>query len=77
MTLSGFAREVLTQAHSCGLIARLPRIEAVSTAEFPIEARRPANWRLESSRAARDLGLLPSDWRVGLAATLDEISRKT
>lgn len=70
-----FACEILARAHARGLVARLPQIDAITTADYPTPARRPANSRLDSARAARELGLSTPDWRVGLDAVLDELAR--
>ena len=55
-----------------GLLARVPRIDAITSAEYPTPARRPANSRLDSTRAETGLGLDVPDWRAGLASILDE-----
>ncbi len=70
-----FAVEVLAQATTRGLIPRMPTVEPIPSRDYPTRARRPANSRLDASRALRDLGLPPPDWHLGLAATLDEIGR--
>lgn len=70
-----FARQIVDQAQACGLIERKPRIEAISTAEYPTPARRPANSRLDCSRTVQQLGLPICDWREGLRQTLEELAR--
>ncbi len=70
-----FAVEVLAQATARGLIPRMPMVEAIQSIQYPTRARRPANSRLDGSRAQAQLGLKPPDWRQGLAATLDDIGR--
>lgn len=69
-----FASEILIRAAARGLIAQPPQVEAIRTADYPTRARRPANSRLDSSRAARDLGLPTPDWRRGLDRVLDELA---
>jgi dTDP-4-dehydrorhamnose reductase len=42
------------------------RIDAITTAEYPTPARRPAYSVLDTSRV-RALGIVPTSWRIGLA----------
>lgn len=70
-----FAREILAESLHRGLIARMPVVDAITTAEYPTRARRPANSRLDCRLARSRLGLPASDWREGLAQTLDELAR--
>ena len=69
-----FANEVLARAVVHGILPRAPRVEAITTAEYPTRARRPANSCMDCSMAAKQLGLPTPDWRVGLEATLAEIA---
>src|SRR5690606_33577343 len=68
-----FAIAILSQAHAAGLIARLPEVEAITSAEYPTPAKRPAYSRLDSEKFARAFGLWLPDWRAGLAQTLGEL----
>jgi len=65
-----FAVEAVTQAHRLGLVARMPTIEAITTAEYPLPAPRPLNSRLDMRDTTRVLGLAPPDWREGLQQVL-------
>ena len=71
----GFAREIFRQAAARGL--QTPRLNAITTADYPTPARRPANSVLASAHLAKDYAILPPDWRAGLGQTLDalEIAR--
>ncbi|MCC5982999.1 MAG: dTDP-4-dehydrorhamnose reductase [Rhodobacteraceae bacterium] len=61
-----FARAIMAQA---GLPCR---IEDIATADYPTEARRPQNSRLDCS-GLRALGLAQPDWRAGLRETITEL----
>lgn len=62
----GFAEEILRQAVALRLLERMPLLTPISTADFPTTARRPANSRLDCSRAQAELGLELPAWREDL-----------
>jgi len=67
----GFALEILGRAHARGLIAHLPRVEAIASADWPSPEPRPANGRLDCARLEALLGPLERDWRIGLDQVLE------
>ena len=67
----GFAQEILVRAHARGLIAHLPRVDAIASAEWPSPEPRPANGRLDCARLEALLGPLACDWRIGLDRVLE------
>lgn len=69
-----FAAAIVEGALARGLLPARPRLREVAARDWPGSALRPANARLDSGRAARDLGLAAPDWREGLAAVLDTLS---
>lgn len=68
-----FASEIVTQAAAIGVIARAPRVEAITTADFPTRARRPAWSVLDTSALARDFGIRLPDWRNGVTLCLEPL----
>ncbi len=70
-TWHGFAEAIFQGAVARGQPA--PKLTAITTAEYPTRARRPANSRLDCSRAASVLGIRAADWRQGLSRTLDAL----
>lgn len=64
-----FAEAIFEEALAAGLIDRAPRVEAITTADYPTPARRPAYSVLDTARL-RELGFMPPTWRHALADTL-------
>ncbi|CAN7272999.1 dTDP-4-dehydrorhamnose reductase [Phenylobacterium sp. LjRoot164] len=58
------ARAVFEKAAARG--APSPRLEAITTAEFPTPARRPANSRLDTAKLQADYGIVPRPWRAAV-----------
>lgn len=70
----GFATAIFQGAVERGLLARAPTVEAITSAQFPMRARRPAYSRLDTARFQRDFGLHIGDWREGLDEVLDVLA---
>ena len=70
----GFAEAIFAGAVARGLLARAPRVTAISTADYPTPAARPAYSVLDCSALQRDFGIVLPDWRAGLDRVLDELS---
>jgi dTDP-4-dehydrorhamnose reductase len=71
----GFAEAIFEGAVARGLLPRAPRVEAITTADYPTPAARPAYSVLDCGALQRDFGIALPDWRAGLAATLDELAQ--
>lgn len=69
-----FAVEIFRQAQQAGLLARQPVVHAITTAQYPTPARRPAWSVLDGSLLRQAHGIESADWRVELAAVLAELS---
>lgn len=70
VTWRQFAAAILEEAARVGLIARLPRIIGITTAEYPTPAMRPRCSVLLTRPATAAWTREPFDWRRGLAAML-------
>lgn len=66
-----FAREIFVQAETHG--RKPPRVEAITTADYPTPARRPANSRLDTHKLARDFGVTARPWRTAAAEVVDAL----
>lgn len=71
VTWHGFAAEIFRQAALRG--AKVPRLRAIATAEYPTPARRPAYSVLDNRKFNDAFGIALPDWRASLAACLDEL----
>jgi dTDP-4-dehydrorhamnose reductase len=68
-TWCAFARRIFELAGP--RLARIPRVEAISSAEFPTTVRRPSNSVLDCSRLARVHGIALRSWPDALAEMLE------
>ncbi|HEY6939980.1 dTDP-4-dehydrorhamnose reductase [Dokdonella sp.] len=69
-----FASAIVAGAAARGLIARVPRVVPITTADFPTRARRPAWSVLDASKLENAFGLQLPHWRAGLDQVLDELA---
>lgn len=69
-----FAAAIFEQAHALALLPRIPRLQAISSSDYPTRARRPAYSRLDNARLLERYGLALPDWRVGLGQVLEELA---
>jgi dTDP-4-dehydrorhamnose reductase len=67
----GFASAIFAEAAAYGLAA--PDVEAITTADWPTPARRPADSRLNCDALEQVFGLRLPDWQPSLAATIKRI----
>ena len=57
-----------------GAVARpAARVEAITTADYPTPARRPANSVLDCARIGEVFGIVPRPWREALAEVIGEL----
>lgn len=63
-TWFGFAEAIMERARP--MLARVPRLTPITTAEYPTPAKRPAYSVLDTGKASRSLGVELADWRAQL-----------
>lgn len=69
----GFAEQIVKGGAQRGLCAPVA-VDPISTAEYPLPARRPANSVLGHDRLSEAFGLRLPDWLAGLELCLDELA---
>jgi dTDP-4-dehydrorhamnose reductase len=70
----GFASGIFAGAACRG--AKVPeRVEAITTADYPTPARRPANSALSTDSLTTDFGIGPRSWQNALDDVLDALLR--
>ncbi len=70
-TWAGFARAIFASAQRYG--GPSPEVAGITTADYPVPAKRPAHSRLDHTTLTRDFGISPRDWRVALDDIIDEL----
>jgi dTDP-4-dehydrorhamnose reductase len=66
------AREIFALSAATG--GPSPEVEAITTADYPTPAKRPANSRLSTDRIRADYGIHPRDWRAAVRDIIEELS---
>jgi len=71
-TWYGFASAIFATWQRRGY--RVPQLEAITSAEFPTPARRPANSRLDCAKVERDFGIRLPAWQESVDACLERLA---
>jgi dTDP-4-dehydrorhamnose reductase len=72
VTWHGFAEAIFAEAAPWR--GPSPKVEAITTADYPTPARRPANSVLDCTKIGAAFGIVPRPWRTQLADVLRETS---
>ncbi|QCO07214.1 dTDP-4-dehydrorhamnose reductase [Azospirillum argentinense] len=74
-TWHGFAERIFQRLEAA--TGRRPRLQAITTADYPTPARRPANSRLDCARIRSAFGIEAPRWEDSLDRVLDELLSPT
>ena len=71
----GYARYAIAKARELGWPIRVPddAIAPITTADYPVAARRPANSRLDTARIRATFGVDLPDWKAGVDEVLSAL----
>lgn len=68
----GFAEAIFAEAVAAGVLPRAPTVEAITTAEYPTPAKRPAYSHLDVAKLEKDFGVTLPSWQDGLKRIIAE-----
>jgi dTDP-4-dehydrorhamnose reductase len=72
-TWYGFTVQAIAELQTMEPDTRLATVEAITTAEYPTPAKRPANSLLDCTKLEQSFGWRMMDWRQSLTEVLDEL----
>ncbi|OFO65923.1 dTDP-4-dehydrorhamnose reductase [Haemophilus sp. HMSC068C11] len=61
-----FAKAIFDEAVSQNILEKAPHVNAITTADYPTPAKRPANSCLDLTKIQRVFGIQPSNWQKAL-----------
>jgi len=70
----GFAEAIFAGAVARGLLTHAPRVTAITTADYPTPARRPANSRLDTSRFRQIFGFTLPAWDSDIRRCIETLN---
>lgn len=70
----GFAEAIFEDALRAGLIEKHPRVDAISSIEYPGAARRPNYSRLDNGKVLADFGIALPHWRQGVTRVVADLA---
>lgn len=69
----GFAEAIFAEAVAAGLMAKVPAVEAISSAEYPTPAKRPSWSVLDNHKLQHDFDIVLPPWQDGLRKVIAEL----
>ena len=62
-----FAEIIFAEAAAQGVLAKIPAVKPIATADYPTPAKRPADSRLDCGKIRAVFGIGPCDWHSALS----------
>lgn len=62
-----FAETIFAEAVAQGVLAKIPAVKPITTADYPTPAKRPADSRLDCGKIRTVFGIGPCDWHSALS----------
>ncbi|WP_323813306.1 dTDP-4-dehydrorhamnose reductase [Cellvibrio sp. NN19] len=63
----GFAKQIFAEVQQAEIYDKpIPRLNAITTADYPTPAKRPANSKLDCNKLEQAFGIAPSNWQSAL-----------
>jgi dTDP-4-dehydrorhamnose reductase len=62
-----FAETIFAEAAAQGVLAKIPTVKPIATADYPTPAKRPADSRLDCGKIRTVFGIGPCDWHFALS----------
>ena len=62
-----FAETIFAEAAAQGVLAKIPAVKPIATADYPTPAKRPADSRLDCGKIRAVFGIEPCDWHSSLS----------
>jgi dTDP-4-dehydrorhamnose reductase len=72
----GFAEAIVAALRARGATLKVERIVPIVTDDYPSNARRPRNSRLDCTRLQQVFGITPPAWQTALSPELDRLARE-
>jgi len=69
----GFAEAIFAEALASGVLSKAPVVEAITSAEYPTPAKRPAWSVLDNRQLQQDFGIALPSWQDGLKHVMSEL----
>jgi dTDP-4-dehydrorhamnose reductase len=71
-----FAEAIFERATVLGVLARVPKVNSITSDQYPTPAKRPANSRLSNDKVSEVFGIAPDDWQAAVDELLTEIKSR-
>ena len=62
-----FAETIFAEAAAQGVLAKIPAVKPIATADYPTPAKRPADSRLDCGKIRAVFGIVPCNWHSSLS----------